>query len=96
MVVFKKSCSADADFSCFADLALTSPLEYFKEGEGSLLQCVLTPADKYMPMPNERIAQEVDKQVDFMIKKDSDFAGLLGESAVSFWERFGPFVVICA
>lgn len=32
------SCSADADFSCFADLALTSPVDYFKEGQGSLMQ----------------------------------------------------------
>ena len=55
--------SADVDFSCFADLALTSPLEYFKEGQGSLLQCVLTPADKYMPLPNETICEEIDKQV---------------------------------
>lgn len=30
--------SADADFSCFADLALTSPQDYYKQGEGSLLQ----------------------------------------------------------
>ena len=33
--------SADAEFSCFADLALTSPAEYYKEGEGSLMQCVM-------------------------------------------------------
>ena len=33
----------DADFSCFADLALTSPSDYYREGEGSLLQLVLTP-----------------------------------------------------
>lgn len=55
--------SADADFSCFADLALTSPVDYYKEGEGSLMQCVLTPADPYMPKSNEEIAEEVDKQV---------------------------------
>jgi zeta-carotene desaturase len=30
--------SADVFFSCFADLALTSPVEYFKEGQGSLMQ----------------------------------------------------------
>jgi zeta-carotene desaturase len=35
--------SADADFSCFADLALTSPADYYKPDEGSLMQCVLTP-----------------------------------------------------
>lgn len=55
--------SADADFSCFADLALTSPVDYYKEGEGSLMQCVLTPADPYMPKPNEEIVAEVDRQV---------------------------------
>lgn len=32
--------SADADFSCFADLALTSPEDYYKPGEGSLIQYV--------------------------------------------------------
>lgn len=32
--------SADAEFSCFADLAITSPGEYYKEGEGSLIQAV--------------------------------------------------------
>jgi len=32
--------SADAEFSCFADLALVSPGEYYKEGEGSLMQMV--------------------------------------------------------
>ena len=31
---------ADAEFSCFADLALVSPGEYYKEGEGSLMQMV--------------------------------------------------------
>jgi zeta-carotene desaturase len=33
--------SADAEFSCFADLALTSPGEYYKEGQGSLMQAVM-------------------------------------------------------
>jgi len=32
--------SADAEFSCFADLAVVSPGEYYKEGEGSLIQGV--------------------------------------------------------
>jgi zeta-carotene desaturase len=31
----------DADFSCFADLALTSPEDYYIEGQGSLLQLSL-------------------------------------------------------
>jgi len=33
--------SADAEFSCFADLALTSPGDYYKPGEGSLIQAVV-------------------------------------------------------
>lgn len=55
--------SADADFSCFADLALTSPAEYYKPGEGSLLQCVLTPADKYMAMGAQEVADRTLEQV---------------------------------
>ncbi|KAK9844988.1 hypothetical protein WJX74_009312 [Apatococcus lobatus] len=55
--------SADADFSCFADLAITSPVDYYREDQGSLLQCVLTPADPYMPLSNEEIADRVHKQV---------------------------------
>jgi len=54
--------SADAYFSCFADLALTSPADYYKEGEGSLLQAVITPADDYMSWTNERLAAETDRQ----------------------------------
>ncbi|KAK6163143.1 hypothetical protein DH2020_002984 [Rehmannia glutinosa] len=53
----------DADFSCFADLALTSPDDYYLEGEGSLLQCVLTPGDPYMPLPNDEIIKRVSKQI---------------------------------
>merc|ERR1711988_1638548 len=55
--------SADAEFSCFADLALTSPSDYYKPGEGSLMQCVLTPGDKWMPVGTEEIAKETLKQV---------------------------------
>ncbi|GMG99619.1 hypothetical protein Nepgr_001459 [Nepenthes gracilis] len=55
--------SPDADFSCFADLALTSPEDYYIEGQGSLLQCVLTPGDPYMPLLNEEIIKRVSKQV---------------------------------
>ncbi|XP_031275399.1 zeta-carotene desaturase, chloroplastic/chromoplastic [Pistacia vera] len=53
----------DADFSCFADLALTSPEDYYIEGQGSLLQCVLTPGDPYMPLTNDKIIERVAKQV---------------------------------
>lgn len=52
-----------ADFSCFADLALTSPSDYYKEGQGSLLQLVLTPGDPFIKAKNEDIAQHVLKQV---------------------------------
>lgn len=53
----------DADFSCFADLALTSPEDYYIEGQGSLIQAVLTPGDPYMPLPNDEIIDRVQKQV---------------------------------
>ena len=53
----------DADFSCFADLALASPGDYYKPGEGSLLQLVLTPGDPFIKAKNEDIAQHVLEQV---------------------------------
>ena len=53
----------DADFSCFADLALTSPGDYYKPGEGSLLQLVLTPGDPFIKEKNEDIANHILKQV---------------------------------
>ena len=55
--------TADADFSCFADLALASPADYYRQGEGSLLQLVLTPGDPFMKEKNEAIAHHVLKQV---------------------------------
>ncbi|WP_320675597.1 9,9'-di-cis-zeta-carotene desaturase [Prochlorococcus sp. MIT 1300] len=55
--------TADADFSCFADLALTSPEDYLLEGQGSLLQCVLTPGDPWIPKSIEEIVNHTDKQV---------------------------------
>ncbi|MGB3237399.1 MAG: 9,9'-di-cis-zeta-carotene desaturase [Geitlerinemataceae cyanobacterium] len=55
--------TADADFSCFADLALTSPGDYYREGEGSLMQLVLTPGDPFIKQSNETIAQHVLTQV---------------------------------
>jgi zeta-carotene desaturase len=55
--------SADVDFSCFADLALASPADYYREGEGSLIQLVLTPGDPFVKMSNEEIAQHALKQV---------------------------------
>ncbi len=55
--------TADADFSCFADLALTSPADYYRPEQGSLLQLVLTPGDPFIAQSNEAIAQHVLKQV---------------------------------
>ena len=55
--------TADADFSCFADLALTSPADYYRPGQGSLLQLVLTPGDPFIKESNEKIAQHVLRQV---------------------------------
>lgn len=51
------------DFSTFADLALTSPSHYKKEGEGSLLQLVLTPGDPFVAETNDAIAQHTLKQL---------------------------------
>ncbi len=55
--------TCDADFSCFSDLALSSPGDYYKEGEGSLLQLVLTPGDPFIKESNEDIAKHVLEQV---------------------------------
>jgi zeta-carotene desaturase len=55
--------TAEADFSCFADLALTSPADYYRQGQGSLLQLVLTPGDPFIKQNNEAIANHVLKQV---------------------------------
>lgn len=55
--------SADASFSCFADLALASPEDYRRKEMGSLLQCVLTPGDRWMGRSKERITKEIDQEV---------------------------------
>ena len=55
--------TADADFSCFADLALSSPEDYRLDGMGSLLQCVLTPGDPWITKPAEQIVEHTDLQV---------------------------------
>ncbi|BAY92982.1 MULTISPECIES: 9,9'-di-cis-zeta-carotene desaturase [unclassified Tolypothrix] len=55
--------TADADFSCFSDLALSSPADYYRPGQGSLLQLVLTPGDPFIKQSNEAIAQHVLGQV---------------------------------
>lgn len=53
--------SADAEFSCFADLALTSPGEYYKPGEGSLIQAVFD--ERAFSRSNEQIVEDAIKQV---------------------------------
>ncbi|KAL8028793.1 hypothetical protein ABFX02_14G183900 [Erythranthe guttata] len=53
----------DADFACFADLAITSPEDYYIEGQGSLIQCIITPGDPYMPLSNDEITTRISKQV---------------------------------
>ncbi|QEY32914.1 9,9'-di-cis-zeta-carotene desaturase [Synechococcus sp. RSCCF101] len=55
--------TADADFSCFADLALASPVDYRRPGQGSLLQCVLTPGDPWISRGKEEIVAHTDAQV---------------------------------
>ncbi|KGG13259.1 MULTISPECIES: 9,9'-di-cis-zeta-carotene desaturase [Prochlorococcus] len=64
--------TADADFSCFADLALTSPEDYRREGVGSLLQCVLTPGDPWISKSNEAIISHTDAQVRELFPSSSD------------------------
>eukprot|EP00553_Chaetoceros_curvisetus_P008500 CAMPEP_0204613488 /NCGR_PEP_ID=MMETSP0717-20131115/1446_1 /ASSEMBLY_ACC=CAM_ASM_000666 /TAXON_ID=230516 /ORGANISM="Chaetoceros curvisetus" /LENGTH=581 /DNA_ID=CAMNT_0051625921 /DNA_START=41 /DNA_END=1786 /DNA_ORIENTATION=+ len=53
--------SADAEFSCFADLALTSPGEYYKEGEGSLIQAVFD--ERAFGRSEEQIVKDAIDQV---------------------------------
>ncbi len=53
--------SADAEFSCFADLALTSPGEYYKEGEGSLMQAVFD--ERAFNRSEEQIVEDCIKQL---------------------------------
>jgi zeta-carotene desaturase len=55
--------SADVDFSCFADLALTSPESFYREGQGSLIQLVLTPGDPFVKKSNEEIVEHSLNQV---------------------------------
>ena len=62
----------DADFSCFADLALTSPGNFYKQGEGSLMQLVLTPGDPFIKENNEAIANHVLSQVHQLFPSSKD------------------------
>ncbi len=62
----------DADFSCFADLALASPGSFYKQGEGSLMQLVLTPGDPFIKENNEAIAHHVLDQVHKLFPSSQD------------------------
>lgn len=53
--------SADAEFSCFADLALTSPGEYYKEGEGSLIQAVFD--ERAFDRSNDQLVEDCITQL---------------------------------
>ncbi|GAX15703.1 zeta-carotene desaturase [Fistulifera solaris] len=53
--------SVDTEFSCFADLALTSPGEYYKPGEGSLIQAVFD--ERAFKRSNEQLVEDCIKQL---------------------------------
>lgn len=53
--------SVDTEFSCFADLALTSPGEYYKEGEGSLIQAVFD--ERATSRSNEQLVKDCIAQL---------------------------------
>ena len=53
--------SVDAEFSCFADLAVTSPGDYYKEGEGSLIQAVFD--ERAFTRSNEQLVKDCIAQL---------------------------------
>jgi len=53
--------SADAEFSCFADLAITSPGDYYKQGEGSLIQAVFD--ERAFSRSEEQIVKDCIQQL---------------------------------
>lgn len=53
--------SVDTEFSCFADLALTSPGEYYKPGEGSLIQAVFD--ERAFSRSNDQLVADCIKQL---------------------------------
>lgn len=53
--------SVDTEFSCFADLAVTSPGEYYKEGEGSLIQAVFD--ERAFSRSTEQLVEDCIKQL---------------------------------
>mmetsp|Transcript_5814 Transcript_5814/g.14181 ORF Transcript_5814/g.14181 Transcript_5814/m.14181 type:complete len:615 (-) Transcript_5814:65-1909(-) len=53
--------SVDTEFSCFADLAVTSPGEYYKPGEGSLIQAVFD--ERAFGRSNEQLVEDCIAQL---------------------------------
>eukprot|EP00529_Nitzschia_sp_RCC80_P011531 CAMPEP_0113482580 /NCGR_PEP_ID=MMETSP0014_2-20120614/22993_1 /TAXON_ID=2857 /ORGANISM="Nitzschia sp." /LENGTH=613 /DNA_ID=CAMNT_0000376103 /DNA_START=140 /DNA_END=1981 /DNA_ORIENTATION=+ /assembly_acc=CAM_ASM_000159 len=53
--------SVDTEFSCFADLAVTSPGEYYKPGEGSLIQGVFD--ERAFGRSNEQLVEDCIAQL---------------------------------
>ena len=53
--------SVDTEFSCFADLALTSPGDYYKPGEGSLMQGVFD--ERAFSRSNDQLVEDFIAQL---------------------------------
>jgi zeta-carotene desaturase len=53
--------SVDCEFSCFADLAITSPGDYYKEGEGSLIQGVFD--ERAFSRSNDQLVEDFVSQL---------------------------------
>jgi zeta-carotene desaturase len=53
--------SVDTEFSCFADLAITSPGDYYKPGEGSLIQGVFD--ERAFSRSNEQLVADCISQL---------------------------------
>lgn len=53
--------SVDAEFSCFADLAVTSPGDFYKPGEGSLIQAVFD--ERAFSRSNDQLVEDCIKQL---------------------------------
>jgi len=62
--------SNDAEFSCFADLALTSPAEYYKPNEGSLMQCVMD--SRAFERSEAQIVQDCVNQIKLLFPSAKD------------------------
>jgi len=61
--------SVDTEFSCFADLAVTSPGEYYKEGEGSLIQAVFD--ERAFKRSNKQLVEDCIAQLNKVFPSSS-------------------------